>query len=156
VFGRLKWLITYPLSLPSRVYRSIHNLPQDSPLDEWVAETARHLGVNQLGRSNLIEVVFDNRRPEWAAELVNSLMEHHLERHVRMNQQTSAQQFYEAQRQLLTEKLRIAEAAQRDFFQRESIASATKELEELRNRVGQLETALSDAETELAESSAEA
>jgi uncharacterized protein involved in exopolysaccharide biosynthesis len=73
-----------------------------------------------------------------------------------MNQQNSAQQFYESQRTLLTATLRSAEKALREFYERESIDSATKGLTELRARVSQLETSLADAEVELAESAAEA
>jgi uncharacterized protein involved in exopolysaccharide biosynthesis len=153
---RIRRALLYPLSVPGRIYRALHGLPPDSAMDEWVTETSQHLTVAQLGRSNLIEVAYENRSPEWAAELVNNLVSRHVERHVRMNQQASAQQFYESQRELLSEKLRQAETAQHEFFERESIDSATKGLTELRARVSQLDTALADAETELAESSAEA
>src|SRR5262245_44949413 len=157
-FARVRELLSYPFNLPGQIYRAIHGLPPGGALDEWAADMAHHLTVTQVGRSNLIEVAFEHRNPNWAAELVNNLLAHHVERHVRMNQQNSAQQFYEAQRALLTDKLRAAEEAQRNFYERESIDSATKGLglTELRTRVAQLESALADAETELAESSAAA
>lgn len=155
-FARVMSILTYPLSLPSRIYRAIHELPPGSPLDEWVAETSQHLTVTQLGRSSLIEVALENRNPQWAADVVNNLVSRHVERHVQMNQQNSAQQFYESQRTLLTEKLRSAEKELREFYERESIDSGTKGLTELRTRVSQLETSLADAEVELAESAAEA
>jgi uncharacterized protein involved in exopolysaccharide biosynthesis len=155
-FARVMDVLTYPLSLPSRIYRAIHELPPSSGLEEWVAETQQHLTVTQLGRSSLIEVAFENRNPQWAADLVNNLVSHHVERHVQMNQQNSAQQFYESQRTLLTETLRTAENKLREFYERESIDSATKGLTDLRTRVSQLETSLADAEVELAESAAEA
>jgi uncharacterized protein involved in exopolysaccharide biosynthesis len=156
VFARVMSILTYPLSLPSRIYRAIHELPPNSPLDDWVAEASQHLTVTQLGRSSLIEVAFENRNPQWAAEVVNNLVSRHVERHVQMNQQNSAQQFYESQRTLLTETLRKAEKELREFYERESIDSATKGLTELRTRVSTLETSLADAEVELAESTAEA
>ena len=46
--GAVKAVLTYPLSIPGRVYRSIHSLPPDSPLDQWVDVAGRHLSVAQL------------------------------------------------------------------------------------------------------------
>jgi uncharacterized protein involved in exopolysaccharide biosynthesis len=155
VMSQIKQVLTYPLSVPSRIYRRIHNLPPDSALDEWTAAASRHLAVVQVGRSNLIEVAYEDRQPAWAAELVNALVAHHVERHVRMNQQASAQQFYESQRELLASKLRDAEAALRAFNDREGVGPSGAEIPSLRKRVAQLERALADAQTELAESSAE-
>lgn len=152
---RIKSIVTYPLSIPSRVYRKIHNLPPDSALDEWAADASRRVSVAQVGRSNLIEVGYEDRHPAWAAELVNALVAHHVERHVRMNQQASAQPFYESQRELLAGKLRDAEAALRAFNEREGVGASGTEVPVLRKRIAQLERALADAETELAEASAE-
>lgn len=153
---RIRQFVTYPLSIPGRVYRLIHNLPPDSALDEWTAQASGHLGVAQVGRSTLIEVAYEDRRPEWAAELVNSLVSHHVERHVRMNQQASTQQFYESQRELLGGTLRDAESALRNFYEQEGIATSGAGVPALRKRIVQLEGSLADAQTELAESSAEA
>ena len=155
-FGRITRALLYPLSIPSRIYRDIHGVPPDSALDERVSSALPHLSVAGVGRSNLIEVAYEDRRPEWAAELVNNLVSHHVERHVRMNQEASAQQFYETQRELLTGTLRSAETALRTFYEREGIAATGAGLPALRDRVVQLETALADAQTELAENSAEA
>jgi uncharacterized protein involved in exopolysaccharide biosynthesis len=156
VLGRIVTVLSYPLGVPNSIYRAIHGLPPGSMLDDWVEDASKHLTVAEVGRSDLIEVAYENRRPEWAAELVNNLVSHHVERHVRLNQQASAQQFYESQRELLTGKLHEAETALRSFYEREGIDSTSTGLSALRDRVSQLATALADAETELAESSAEA
>jgi polysaccharide biosynthesis transport protein len=153
---RVRQLLSYPFSLPGRVYRRIHDLPPPSPMDEWVEAVSRNLAVAQVGLSTLIEVTYEDRHPEWAAELVNSLVSHHVERHIRMNREASAQQFYESQRELLSGKLRDAEASLRSFYDREGIAATASGLPALRERVAQLEAALDDSQAELAESSAEA
>ncbi|HSQ01049.1 MAG TPA: GumC family protein [Candidatus Dormibacteraeota bacterium] len=156
LFGRALAALGYPLRLPGRIYRAIHGLPPASPLDEWVDDMSRKLMVSTVGRSTLIEVSFEDAKPAWAAEVVNSVVTHHLDRHVRMNQQASAQQFYESQREVLTGKLREAEEARRAFYEREGIEAVGQSLPVLRKRVGQLQGALADAETGLAESGAEA
>jgi uncharacterized protein involved in exopolysaccharide biosynthesis len=154
--GRALHVLTYPLSVPGDIYRSIHDLPPDSAFDQRIAGAAQHLTVTQLGRSNLIEVAYEDRRPEWAAELVNSLVATHVDRHVRLNQQASAQQFYESQRALLSDKLRDAEVALRTFYEREGIDAVGTGAKSMRERLAQLESALADSQTEMAESSAEA
>lgn len=142
--------------LPGRVYRAIHDVPPPSALDLWVEDTARHLSVEPIGRSNLIEVELESREPVWAAQLVNELVSHHVGRHVRMNQQVSTQQFFESQRALLSDRLSEAEAALREFYRREGIETTATALPALRTRVTKLEAALADAETSLAEATAEA
>jgi len=156
LFTRVMAFPYYLLHLPGQIYRAIHRLPPESGLDLLADETSKRLSVTPVGRSNIIDVAFEDRRPAWAAELVNNLVSHHVERHVRLNQQASAQQFYESQRALLTDKLHDAETALGGFYEREGIDSTGTGLPALRDRVLQLETALADAETELAESTAEA
>src|SRR5262249_44015081 len=156
--GVLGWLtatLTYPLSLPGSLYRLMHGLPPESEFDSWVEETTHHLTIAAIGRSNVIEVAYEDRDPAWAATLVNELVAHQVERQVRLNEQASAQEFYEAQRKLLTGKVSDADAALHDFYEREGIDDTVTALPVLRDRVAQLATALADARTELAESSAE-
>jgi len=73
-----------------------------------------------------------------------------------MNQEASAEQFYEAQGRRLAEKLREAEGSLRAFYDREGLDSVGEGLPALRERVSHLDTDLADARTALAESSAEA
>lgn len=148
--------LRYPLDLPGRIYRRIHDLPPASDFEYWVDAVAKRLSITPIGRSNLIEVAYEDKAPAWAAELVNSVVSHHLEHHIRMNEQSGAQQFYEQQRELLADKLRQAEAAQRDFNEREGIDSVSDNLTSLRARVASIESSLADAEAKLAESNAKA
>jgi succinoglycan biosynthesis transport protein ExoP len=143
------------LRLPRTLVTSGRSPSGASELDAWAEDVERHLNIAGVGRSNLIEVTYDTTDPQWAAQLVNELVAHHLERHVRLNQQTSTQQFFESQRVLLAAKLRDAEGALRDFYQRERIDATSTALPVLRDRVSKLSAALADAETELAEATAE-
>jgi len=148
--------LRYPLGLPGRIYRRIHDLPPVSGFEYWVDGVAKNLSISPIGRSSLIEVTYDDPHPAWAAELVNSLVSHHVERHIRMNQQSGAQQFYEQQRELLADKLRQAEAALHDFYDHEGVDSVSDNLSSLHKRVAGIESSLAETEAKLAESNAKA
>jgi uncharacterized protein involved in exopolysaccharide biosynthesis len=72
----------YPFELPGRLYRRIHNLPPVSGFESWVDSVASRLSVAHIGRSSLIEVGYDDANPTWAAEMVNSVVDRHVERHI--------------------------------------------------------------------------
>ena len=109
-----------------------------------------------MSKSNLIEVSYEDSKPAWAAEFVNQLVSRHVERHVQLNQQSDARRFFETQQALLSDKLNKAEQALKRFYDREGIDSVPEERTLLRTRLGDLELALSQASTELAEATARA
>lgn len=146
--------VTFPLHVPSRLYRSLHNIPLPTPFDDWVGDTAGHLGVSPLGKSNLIEISFESNNPSWAAEFVNRLIVQHIERHTRLNQQSEARQFYEQQRQLLAQKSAEAESALQQFYAREHVEPTAEQRTAMRARLAELQTTLANSETELAEGTA--
>jgi uncharacterized protein involved in exopolysaccharide biosynthesis len=149
-------LVRYPLKLPMVIYRRIHNVAAPSALEGWLQVTVQHLFVNDIKGSNLIQVSFESRYPKWTAEFVNKLVNRHVERHVRMNQQADALGFFESQRQLLSERLRQAEANRAKFYEREQVDSAPEQRTQLRNRLAELRSALANSGTELAEGEARA
>lgn len=148
--------VRWPLRLPARLYRALHGLPAPSPLDEWADETMADLHVADVPQSTLIEVAFDHRNPAWAATVVNDLVSRHVDRHVRVNRERSAQQFFEEQRALLAGRLRDGEEALRAFQEREQIDVLVGDEPALRTHLAELEKTLAETETELAESRAQA
>ncbi len=146
--------LRYPFGLPGRIYRWIHDLPPISGFEYWVDTVANQLSVTPIGRSSLIEVAYEDAQPAWAAEMVNSVVSRHVEHHIRMNQQSGAQQFYEQQRELLADKLRQAEAALRDFSDREGTMNDS--LASLRKRVAGIQSSMAETEAKLAENNAKA
>lgn len=146
----------YPFGLPGRIYRRIHDLPPVSGFEDWVDSVANHFAFTPIGRSSLIEVAYEDPQPQWAAELVNKVVSLHLEHHVRMNQESGAQEFYEQQRELLAAKLGQAEGALRDFSEREGIDTMNDSLTSLRARVAGIESSMAETDAKLAESNAKA
>src|SRR5205823_3476722 len=85
---------------------------------------------------------------------VNKLVAQHIERHTRLNQQSEAREFYERQRQLLAQKSSDAEASLQQFYQREHVEPTAEQRSAMRARLAELQTTLSNSETELAEGTA--
>jgi uncharacterized protein involved in exopolysaccharide biosynthesis len=119
-----------------------------------VDEVAKHVSVSVINRSDLIEVAYEASDPKWAALLVNELVAHHMKRHVRLDEQATAQQFFESQRQLLSDKVRRAEEALQAFSQRTGIDAISDRQAALRKRIAKLEAELAGADAELAETKA--
>lgn len=148
-------LLRLPLDLPRRLYRRLHQVPPASPFEEWAAGTAKRVAVSPISKSNLIEVSFTAASAPWAAEFVNALVSRHVERHVRLNQQSETRRFFETQRDLVSAELRRAEDALRAFYAREHVAESVPEQRALlHTRLADVELALSNAQTEIAEQTA--
>ena len=145
---------TFPIRVPGHVYRFIHNIPPPTEFDYWVADVEDRLSVNPIAHSNLIEVAYEDKDPKFAADLVNKLVAQHIERHTRLNQQSEARQFYEKQRELLAQKSAEAEQALQQFYQREHVDPGAEQRSAMRGRLAELQTNLSNSETELAEGTA--
>ncbi|MFQ5667105.1 MAG: GumC family protein [Candidatus Binatia bacterium] len=153
---RIGSILRAPLALPGWLYRRAHGVAPLSPFERWVRRVAAHLRVRAIRGSNLIEVSLTDANPRWAAEFVNKLSAHHVERHARLSQQSEALGFLESQRQLLNGKMRQAEAALAEFYDREGIDAASAQRAALRDRLLKLEANLADSYTELEESTARA
>jgi len=150
----VSFVLDLPRRLPRLLYGRILNLPPADPFEPWLDLVAKHVSVSVINRSNLIEVAYEAGDPKWAAQLVNELVAHHVKRHVRLNEQATAQEFFESQRQLLSDKLRRAEEALRAFYQQAGVASVRDRQSTLSKRLADLEAALAGADAELAETKA--
>ncbi|MFI5364889.1 MAG: GumC family protein [Candidatus Binatia bacterium] len=136
--------------LPAMVYDTLHRVPPLSPLEVSVRRTADLVAVTPVAKSNLIEVSYEDMDPQWAADFVNQLVARHVDRQAQINQQSEAQQFFETQRQLLSQRLHQAEEALRQFYGHERIAPGENRTA-VSNRVAALESELAKSQTELAE-----
>jgi uncharacterized protein involved in exopolysaccharide biosynthesis len=156
ILGRISSVLTFPFRIPSRLYHKLHGVEPASRLDTWVQTTIQSsLGVSLVGKSNLIEVSYSAPDPVWAAQFVNKLVAHHLERRAKLSQQKEARRFFESQRDVLAERSREAESALSAFNRREGMESMDKEQRQnTRTRLEQLQTQLANSETELAEATA--
>ncbi len=155
--GRVVSVLTFPLEIPSLLYRKLHGVPPPTGLDNWVRAVLANLSVSVLGKSNLIYVSYYASSPTWAAELVNKLVARHIERRAKFSQQSEARRFFESQREVLASKSREAEVALEEFNRRQGIDPLNPaQRQAVRNRLDELQTLLANSERELAESTARA
>ena len=147
------WL-TYPTDAIGRLYRNMHSIPALSPFDRLVANTAQRIEVGVIGKSNLISVAYTADDPAWAAEMVNRLVTHHVERHTRLNQQSEELRFFEEQRTRLDEKRATARAALDELSRRENVDSLADERTALHTVLADVNSEMARAEIALVEASA--
>jgi uncharacterized protein involved in exopolysaccharide biosynthesis len=147
-------MVASAIGLPTHLYRIMHGVPPLSRFEKVVLDVAANVTVTPVSKSNLIEVSYAADDREWAAQFVNRLVERHVERRARMNQQSEALGFLENQRQLLNDKLRTAEDALTNFYTREGIDAAPEQRTTLRTQLAAVELTLANSTTELAEGTA--
>jgi uncharacterized protein involved in exopolysaccharide biosynthesis len=149
-------VLTHPTDWPARLYSSYHEITPVTPFEGWVRNTAGHTGAYVIKGTNLIEVAYEAEDPQWAAQFVNELLAHHVERHATLYQQEEAREFIGSQRELLSATLRAAEGALRSFAQREDTESVPDQRTAIRAQMSELQAALESANRDLVEGQARA
>lgn len=155
-----KGLLSRALAVPRDVfragYRFIHDIPPATPLDDWVDDVADHLKVDIVKKTNLISVSYRQRGvdPPWTAAFINALVDLGLHQSTNAGQQRQATEFFEGQRIVLSDHVRTAEAAERDFFVREGLDAIPEQRALLRTRLAELTQTLQDTERDHAAATA--
>jgi uncharacterized protein involved in exopolysaccharide biosynthesis len=96
-------------ALPGAGYDALHGVPGMTPRDDWAVKIERNLSTSVIKRSNVIEVEFRAHDPSWSAEFLGRLLNLYLELHARISHDTQAENFFEAQRRLLEDRLNRAQ-----------------------------------------------
>ncbi len=146
----------HPLDALAELYERAHGVTPLTQLELRVRRVAAATQVTVLPRTNLIEVAYESSDPVRAAEFVNALVSQHVDRHTRMFRQEQAFEFMGSQRELLSERLRVAESAMQAFAQREGVDSVPTARAAQAEQLHELETAMATADRELAENRARA
>lgn len=144
-------LVQLPFELPGMVYRRLHGAPEPSAFEAWVQRVRNRLVVSSERLSTMISMSFTDSTPEFAAEVLNSLIAYRMKGQTQLSRQDEALGFFEEQSQLLAERVRHAEEALRAFYEREGIVGGPEERQKLRDRLAEIHTLLAQSDTELAE-----
>lgn len=147
-------VLRWPLRVPGLIYDSLHDVPESNPLDRRIARVRKHLQVEPVRQSNLIQVSLAASSPERAARLLTLLLEEDVRRHMMRSAQSTAQQFYEGQRGLLADRRAAAEGALDAFDESNGFPEGEANLAELTVRLASLLNARETARAELAEATA--
>ncbi len=146
--------LTYPLRLPQIIYNKMHDVPDPDPLERMVSVVQKGLDVYPASRSNLIFVSYTGGDPEWAARIVNDLVQAHIQRYSHLSGESDALRFYREQREILSQKLAKARQALQEFRQREGMSLTLIDETQLKARIAELELSKTNAEASLAEAAA--
>lgn len=147
-------LLRLPFELPGRIYRSIHGIPQPTAFDSWVREVSSGISVTPIPRSNLIQVSYVGSDPEQTAAFLNAFVARYLERNAKLGQQAEAQEFFQEQSRLLSDRVRDAEQSLAVFYANQGPDVAPEQRDGAHRRLSETEDALVKAETEFAERNA--
>ncbi|MEE8311288.1 MAG: Wzz/FepE/Etk N-terminal domain-containing protein [Candidatus Binatia bacterium] len=148
---RAKEIITLPLRVPGVAYRMLHQLPETSPFENWVHKTSARIEVTPIKRSNLIQVSYSSRNPEWAASFVNDLIQLYITRYARMEEMAAGEDFFRNQRNILDHRVADAQAALGAFREKHGVVLDADDETGIREQLGDLEAAVSTEQTKRAE-----
>jgi polysaccharide biosynthesis protein PslE len=98
-------LVSTVEGLPNEGYDLLHKSRPINPRQQWALSIARHLQINLIKRSNVIEVSFGSHDPIWSQEFLNLFLARYMDFHARMSNDPQAEKFYQEQRVLLTQRL---------------------------------------------------
>ena len=102
-------IVESAISLPTNMYLAMHGGPGSDASLEEIQKIANHLSATVIKRSNIIEVGIRSHNPVWARSFLAQLMTSYLALHGRLSQNPQAQAFFQAQRELLDQRLQESE-----------------------------------------------
>ena len=106
----------------------------------------RHLSIEIVKRTTLIEAQYTSSDPQLAARVLVNLARLYLDKHLTVNRPSGAYEFFTTQVDDFRTRLQSAEERLRDFGRREHIVSASAESATTLQRLADFEAALQQAE----------
>lgn len=92
-----------------------------TPVDRAVAKLSKKLTIEPVTLSNIIRIGLTGEDPEKISKVVNTLLEHYIDRHIDVHQVPGNLQFYAEQAQIYLDRLQAAEAELRAFRNKHGI-----------------------------------
>lgn len=128
-----------------------------TPVDRAVAKLRRSLIIEPVTLSNIIRISLTGESPTQIAKVVNTLLEHYIDRHIDVHQTPGNLQFFAEQAQIYKDRLGQAEAELRAFRNKYSIIdiSAQKRansevIQEIKKALSLIRGQIAEEETRLA------
>jgi uncharacterized protein involved in exopolysaccharide biosynthesis len=121
-----------------------------SAVDTAVLRLEKNLAVAAVKKSSVIQVSYRNTDPKTAAAVVNSLVNHYLDRHLDVFKNPGSFTFFGEQSRLLKKKLAQAEADLKEFKERHDLTFLKEQLSLLLKQAAELHTATNQTESQVA------
>ena len=97
------------MNLPGIGYGLVHKGPSINPRQQWALNIRKHISINLIKRSNVIEVSYSSHDPVWSRQFLAMFLNRYLEFHARISNDPQAEAFYQQQRELLNQRLSHSE-----------------------------------------------
>jgi uncharacterized protein involved in exopolysaccharide biosynthesis len=122
----------------------------EGAIGKSVVDSAKRLKVTPIRNSNVIEIEYSSTEPAKAAQMVNRVIDEYLDYHADVHGHRGLVGFYEEQGRLLTQDLRRAEQALRDFAKREGLVAPIVELQQQVGALSELEKEIRERDAAIA------
>jgi uncharacterized protein involved in exopolysaccharide biosynthesis len=96
-------------SLPVEINALLHGAPQLSGFQRRVLALEDRIDTAVIRKSNLLEVSFRSRDPQWCREFLGALLKHYFELHAQIVHDARSERFFDQQIQRRREQLHAAE-----------------------------------------------
>jgi uncharacterized protein involved in exopolysaccharide biosynthesis len=133
-----------PNSVPNLVPGDTVNLAdprREAAIEHEVRELVRHLDVEALKKSNLIQVSYKDASPERAALILSALSAVYMERHTSLQRPPGEIQFFDQQTAEYEKRLHRSEAELVNFTRTRGVASAALERDIALQKLGEADAA---------------
>jgi uncharacterized protein involved in exopolysaccharide biosynthesis len=122
-----------------------------TPLEKATLAFEKKLMVDGVKKSDVIEITFQHKDPRMAAQVVNTMIDAFLERHLSVYKQSQQYTFFDEQVTLLEEKLRESENILEDLRKQNNISSLEEQKSLLLKQISDIEVELAKTRSEMSE-----
>ncbi len=134
-----------------------HLVPADARRDHVVLSRAvldleRHLTVEPVRKTAIIDVQYTSRDPRVAASVLRDLARRYLEKHLAVNRPAGAREFFDQQARRLRDELAAAQKRLVDFGKQEHTASAASEKDSTLQKLAEFQANLEQVRAQVADS----
>ncbi|MEM6795144.1 MAG: Wzz/FepE/Etk N-terminal domain-containing protein, partial [Acidobacteriota bacterium] len=134
-----------------QLYGRVHEAPPSTRLDLRAQQLESKLTPTSITGTNVIEIALAGRDPHWTARFVNDLVDQHIKRIAKFNEEARASNFYLEQRNLLYVRWKDAQEALSDFRKKHGADLLSGDDAHLRKVLSQLEANRVETETKVLE-----
>ena len=136
------------------LYGKIHETPPTTNLDVRVQQLMPKIKPRSISGTNVIEIVQTGTDPDWTARFVNDLLDQHIKRIAKKNEENRADNFYLEQRNLLYVGWKESQEALTEFRKKYGASLLSGDDEHLKKVLSQLEADRVETETRVLENQA--
>ena len=115
---------------------------------------ARQLQVQPIRKSAVIEVTYASEDPKLSADVLTSLADHYLDKHLAVHRLPGAFAFFEQETDRYGKELALVQARLNEQNRKESVISVQVQKENALRRVGELEATAQTTEAQIADTAA--